>query len=58
MTIDTFYERFVPDFKMDTKAVVEYISKLESELYEKNREIEALKGEDYEQKTVTTVRDL
>lgn len=35
MTTNTFYEKFVPDFKLDVKGLVDYISTMESEIYEK-----------------------
>ena len=31
MTAKTFKEQFIKDFKMDTKAVIAYINKLEKE---------------------------
>lgn len=46
MTVEDFQDRFVPNFKMDTKVVVEYINELEAEIYEKNKEIKELKEKD------------
>ena len=54
MTVETFHDRFVPDFKLETKEVVEYINELEATIYEKNQEIKEL----HEQEKTTPIKDV
>jgi len=43
MTSKTFDEKFVINYKLQKKELVEYISELEAEVYEKNKILETYK---------------
>jgi hypothetical protein len=38
MTTEQFEDRFVVDYKLDMKAVVEFINELEAKIYEQQKE--------------------
>tara|TARA_R110000772_G_scaffold5454_8_gene19550 strand:+ start:9032 stop:9208 length:177 start_codon:yes stop_codon:yes gene_type:complete len=45
MTVETFHDKFISNFKLETKEVVEYINELEACIYEKNKALTILEKE-------------